>query len=471
MARDAGDLCFAPISEAAARLKSGEVSPVELTRAMLERISRLDSNYLSYSSVSEDFALGQARSAEAEIAGGRWRGPLHGIPIAVKDLVAVAGLESACGSSFRSGVVSDENATVVDKLIDAGAVILGKTAMTEYALAGYNPAFSAPKNPWNADHWSGVSSSGSAVAAVTRLCFGAVASDTGGSIRMPSFANGAVGLKPTFGLVSKHGCFPLSLSLDHIGPITKCVEDAGILLDSMAGYDARDPHSFYGNVDLKINSLGRGVKGMRIGVDWTYCREGVNPEVFDAVSNALKYFESQGASVADVSVCGFQSACEYWYPLVAIEALNVHKETFPSRSGEYGPTFRSLLEYGQTLTADYVAAGYQAFAQSRQALRAVLKNVDCMICPTDSAPAPTIANFPPDLVMPPEAVESIMAFIAPYNFSGAPTISVPSGFSADGLPLSLQLVAAPGDESVLLAAAYCYEQGHDWKTTMPNGIQ
>lgn len=458
---------MAPISEVSKLLKRKKVSSKELTQAMFARIDRIDSSLLSYSSINAEKAMEQAQEADFQISSGKWKGALHGIPIAVKDLVEVEGYEMSCGSPFLSGNVSAKNAAIVSALKSAGAIILGKTAMTEFALAGYNPAFEPPKNPWNENHAAGVSSSGSAVAAAARLCFGAIGTDTGGSIRMPSLANGVVGIKPSYGRVSKRGCFPLSLSLDHVGPIAKSVEDAAIILACIDGYDELDPDAARFANKAVPEKLGKGVKGMRIGVDWSYCETNVDPEMFAAVKKAASFFEAHGAVIVEVKVEGIEAACDQWYSITGIEAVNQHKDWYPAKAAEYGPTFRGLLEHGSSLTGAEVAEGYQAFAATRRALQRVMSNVDIMICPTDIAPAPPLEMFPPDLVMPAEAVATIMTFIAPYNFSGFPTVSLPSGVHSSGLPLSLQIVGKLGGEAPAIEAAYHYEAGHDWKNAIP----
>ena len=266
------------ITEIAPLLETKEISPLELTRAMLERIDTLDDELCSYNMITADFALEQAEKAEKAIQGGNYLGPLHGIPIGIKDLIFTKGIVTTCSSPILADWVPDHDATVMNKLNKSGAVMLGKLSMTEFALSGYHPDHEPPKNPWSKEHWPGVSSSGSGVATAASLCFASLGTDTGGSIRYPSAACGVVGIKPTYGKVSRHGVFPLAESLDHIGPITRSVADAAAVLQVIAGYDYQDVTSLDHPLPDYSASLGKCIKGLRIGVDEKYCSENVTPE-------------------------------------------------------------------------------------------------------------------------------------------------------------------------------------------------
>src|SRR5215210_941244 len=271
------ELCTKTLTEVAALIKKKEVSPVELTGAMLDRIAVHESKLYSYLTITAELALRQAKEAEQEITKGIYRGPLHGMPIAVKDLCFTKGIRTTCSSKILWDWVPDHNATVVDKLNASGAVLLGKLGMTEFALAGYHPSIHPPVNPWDAERWPGASSSGSGVATAASLCFGSLGSDTGGSIRFPSAACGIVGVKPTYGRVSRYGVFPLGETLDHIGPMTRCVVDAAIILRAIAGFDPHDPTSQRVTVRDYLTTVYNGVNGVRIGVDEEYCTKGTDP--------------------------------------------------------------------------------------------------------------------------------------------------------------------------------------------------
>ena len=274
---------YRSLSETARLLQTKAISPVELTQHMLDRVAAVDSNLKSYVTVTPDRAMAAARRAEAEIQSGRYRGPLHGMPIGVKDLCYTRGVATAAGTKIFSGFVPDFDATVVTRLQDAGAVILGKQTLCEGAFGPYHPELEVPLNPWNPARWSGVSSSGSAVATAAGLCFGSIGTDTGGSIRYPSAANGCVGLKPTYGRVSRHGVFPLAESMDHVGPMARTVQDAAILFDAIAGPDDNDPTSLRAAVEPVQPQLAQGIRGLRIGFDHRYGTENVEEETALAI--------------------------------------------------------------------------------------------------------------------------------------------------------------------------------------------
>lgn len=458
------------IAEASGLIRSGALSPVALTAAMLERIERLDPVLNSFNLVCAERALESAREAEAEIAAGRYRGPLHGIPIGIKDLLDVAGLPTTCAMTILADNIGRQNATVVANLIGAGAIILGKLNMTEGALSGYHPALKIPRNPWNPGHWAGVSSSGSGVALAARLCLGAVGSDTGGSIRYPSAANGVVGIKPTYGRVSRHGAFPLAWSLDHIGPMANSVEDAALLLNAMAGYDALDPTSLDAPVPDYASAIGQSLAGLRIGVDANY-NSRIDPELARALAEACRLYERRGARIVPVDVTGITAGCDRWFDLTAIEALRAHRAWYPARAGEYGPVFRALLDHGASLSGETVSQAYTAMHDVRRVMHEALKLADVLLCPAMAGPAPSLEAFPPQLVVPPAAVASILTYQAPFNFSGNPTITLPCGFSASDLPLGLQLVGRHLEEATIIRAAHAYERDTAWHTRIPPGAK
>ncbi len=288
-------LHYKTITEVAKLIESKEVSPVELTSHMLDRIEKLDPRFKSYATVMGESALAAARSAEQEIQAGAYRGALHGVPIAVKDLCFTRGVRTMGGTKPLADHIPDFDATVVAKFDDAGAVLLGKLNLTEGAMGGYNPDFDIPVNPWNVDRWAGASSSGSGVATVAGLCFGSLGSDTGGSIRFPAAACGVVGLKPTWGRVSRYGVLALAESLDHVGPLTRSSADAGIILRAIAGRDSNDPTSLPEAVPDMLEGIEQGVKGVRIGLDETYVSKGVDHELAEAVLAGVRLLEARGA--------------------------------------------------------------------------------------------------------------------------------------------------------------------------------
>ena len=303
---------------------------MELTSAILERIEALDGYLKSFATVMADSALASARTAEQEIAAGNYRGGLHGVPIAVKDLCFTSGVATMGGARVLRDFVPDFDGTVVQKLNAAGAVILGKLNLTEGAMAGYNPEFQIPVNPWGSDRWSGASSSGSGVATAAGLCYGSLGSDTGGSIRFPSAACGIVGIKPTWGRVSRYGVLALAESLDHVGPMTRSASDAGVMLQAIAGQDTNDPTSLTSPVPNMLEGVDQGVRGVRIGVDERYISDGVDSELAAAVLEGARLLESKGAVLAPVRMPDTEPFSRAWGVLCSAEAAAAHRETFPS---------------------------------------------------------------------------------------------------------------------------------------------
>lgn len=458
------------IAQLACEIKKRELSPVALTDAMLTRIQTLDPGLHAYNTVTAGAARAQAAAAEHEIEQGNYRGPLHGIPLGLKDLLCTRDARTTVSSTILKDWIPSSNATVVDKLAAAGAVFLGKTNMTEFALSGYHPELKAPINPWNADHWSGVSSSGSGVATAAHLCCAAIGTDTGGSIRLPAAVNGAVGIKPTYGRVSRHNAFPLSESLDHIGPIANSVEDAAIVLNAIAGFDIQDPTSLDIAVPDFTAGIGKELKDLRVGIDANYNAQ-VDPEVATALQSVASVLSGLGAEIVDVNVSGIEEGADHWYTLTAVEAAIHHTEFYPRRADEYGPVFRSLLEHGTSRSGAEISRAYTARTRVKQILSGTFQNVDMLLCPSFAGPSPSLEEFPPQLMLPAEAVPSIVLYQAPFNFSGSPTISVPMGFSNSGLPLSLQLVGRHCEEALLIQAAHAYEQATSWHTQIAPGAQ
>lgn len=462
------ELCTKTMTEVAALIKNKEVSPVELTQAMLERIEAVDGKLHSYLTVTSEVALEQARTAEQEIVGGTYRGPLHGVPIAVKDLCFTKGIPTTCASKILANWVPDYNATVIEKLYGAGAVLLGKLSMTEFALSGYHPSVTPPVNPWNPDRWPGASSSGSGAATAASLCFGSLGSDTGGSIRFPSASCGIVGVKQTYGKVSRYGVFPLGETLDHVGPMTRSVSDAALMLRAIAGFDPNDPTTRRETVRDYLDIIYNDIRGLRIGVDESYCTEGTESQVSLAVLAAVKVFEDLGASIREVKVTGInKETLENWFTICSAEAAAAHTETYSSRAEEYGPTFRAFLEEGVKVSgADYVKAqiGRQHMCRMVDNL---WQHIDLLLCPSMSNVPAQMKDFSPQAIFPRGAAAGLLRHTAPFDFTGSPTISLPCGFSSDGMPLSLQLVGRHDEEGVVMQAGHAYEQATEWHTHHP----
>ncbi len=465
----ASSLHYATLTEIAALIQSKQLSPVELTELMLRRIESVDGTLHSYVTVMADAAMDSARHAEREIAAGRYRGPLHGVPIGVKDLCYTRGAPTMGGTRVLAGFVPEHDATAVARLKAAGAVILGKLTLCEGAMAPYHPALEVPVNPWDATRWSGVSSSGSGVATAAGLCFVSIGTDTGGSIRYPSAANGCVGLKPTYGRVSRHGVLALAESLDHVGPMARSVEDAAIAFEAMAGFDDKDPTSRREPVEPVRPALDQGVKGLRIGFDRRYAADGVEPGLAQALDAVLAELSRLGAEVVPVTMPDVTEVGSAWWQLATAEAAAFHADTFPARAEEYGPGFRDVLAYGASVTGVSYANAARVRAEVSGRVDGVLAQVDCLVCPSMSnvAPAKLEDPFGPDLEGEWAMLVLTDVHTKPFNFSGSPTLSVPCGFAEDGLPFSVQFVGAALSEAKLCRIGHAYERVTPWRDRHP----
>jgi amidase len=461
-------LHFLTITELAALIKSKKLSPVEVTRALLERITRLDQHLQSYACVMADHAQSAAKVAEREIRDGMYRGPLHGVPVAVKDLIFAKGVRTMGGTRTLVDHVPSFDATAVARLHAAGAVLLGKLNLTEGAMGGYHPDFSIPVNPWHAQRYAGASSSGSGVATAAGLCFGSLGSDTGGSIRFPAAACGIVGLKPTWGRVSRSGVLALAESLDHIGPMTRSTLDSAIILQAIAGHDARDPTSWPEPVPDMAADIASGITGVRIGFDAQYASKGVDPELAQAVVAGVHVLENLGAVIVPVQLPDLAQYLAAWPTLCSAEAVTAHTATYPSRRDEYGPWFRGWLDLGANVSgADYARANSLRNA-CNGVLRTLWQSFDVLACPT--MPTPPFPVTPEELYgpMPDEGIDmEWLRFTVPYNFNGTPTLCLPCGLSREGLPLSLQFVGRHFEEMLLCRVGHAYEQATSWHWLRP----
>jgi amidase len=464
-----GPLHYSSLANVAKFIAARDLQSIDLTQQLLDRIATVDGRLQSYVTVMTDQAIASARRADSEIRAGRYRGPLHGVPIAVKDLCNTRGVRTMAGTKVLANFVPDFDATVVARLEAAGAVILGKLVLCEGAFGPYFPGLQVPVNPWDATRWSGVSSSGSGVATAAGLCFASVGTDTGGSIRYPSAANGCVGLKPTYGRVSRHGVFALAASMDHVGPMTRTVEDAAIMFEAMAGPDPHDPTSLPDPVPPVHAELGRGIAGLRVGFDRRYATDNVDPDVATAMDDVLAELTRLGATVVTVNMPDVSKVGGAWLDLCAVEALAANAKTYPSRASEYGPGFRAALQSGQRVTPAALAKAATVRSQVTASLERMLNTVDCLVCPSMANTARVKEADPFDE----ETEESWKRLVRndihsqPFNFSGSPTLSVPCGFSMDGLPLSVQFVGRRLSESVLCRVGHAYEQATQWHSKHP----
>ena len=460
-------LHFKTVTEAAQLIESKQLSPVELTTALLEPIAELDGRFKSYATVMAGHAIASARRAEEEITAGEYRGPLHGIPIAVKDLCFTKGVRTMGGTPVMASHVPDFDGTAVERLEAAGAVLLGKLNLTEGAMRAYHPDLATPVNPWNPQRWAGVSSSGSGVATAAGLCLASLGSDTGGSIRFPSACCGIVGLKPPWGRVSRHGVLALAESMDHLGPMTRSTADAGIMLQAIAGADANDPTSLPEAVPDMLAGLEKGVRGVRIGFDEEYATRDVHAELAEAVKAGVRVLEDLGAEVVEVRLPDVDPYVAAWATLCTAEAVVAHEATYPSRRDEYGPWFQGWLDRGAEVTGAEYARANNLRATLNGHLHSVFQPIDVLACPSTIEPAHPIT--PEALIHPPTNRHPMyQRYTAPYNYNGAPTLSVPCGMSSEGLPLSLQFVGKHLSEPLLCRVGHAYESATEWHRLRPD---
>ncbi|HTM29758.1 MAG TPA: amidase [Vicinamibacterales bacterium] len=452
------DLTGQSLTDVAALVRSKKVSPVELTRACLSRIERLNPSLNAFITVTDVTALAQARTAEAEIARGKWRGPLHGIPIALKDNVDTAGVRTTAASNVLSGRVPEQDAEVVIRLRAAGAVSLGKLNMHEFAYGGTSLVshFGPVRNPWRKDYITGGSSGGSAAALAAGLCFGALGTDTGGSIRLPASFCGIAGLKPTYGRVSLRGVLPLAWSLDHIGPMARSVADLAAILQAIAGYDEADATS----VDKAVPDYGRAlaerVRPFRLGVPREYASS-LDPEVDSAFRDALVTLKGVSAGIQDIS---FPLASDDRTTIRAAEAWAYHVMTVAKTPDLYDPETLSRIRAGETIGAIAYIEAHRRMERVRREVATTFKNVDILATPTvPILPTPAAATPADDTPR--------IRNVAPFNLNGLPAVSIPCGFSSTGLPIGLQLVGPPWGEERLLAIAAAYEKATAWHNRRP----
>ncbi|MBE2274905.1 MAG: amidase [Rhodobacteraceae bacterium] len=442
------------------------LSSVQVTQTLLQRIETLDSHFMSYVHVCADRALSQAQAADADLDRGIWRGPLHGVPLAVKDLCQTTFAPTTAGTTIHADFIAPHSATVVDRLETAGAVMLGKLTMTEGAYTSHHPKIPAPLNPWSAAHWVGSSSTGSGVATAAGLTYGAIGSDTGGSIRFPSATCGLTGIKPTWGRVSRHGVFALADSLDHVGPMARSAADCAAMLQAIAGWDAQDATSIDAPVPDYLAETGRGIRDLRIGIDRSYALSGIDAQVAGAVEQAVAALEALGARIVDVTFPDYQDLVASWISMCAVETAIAHEATYPARAAEYGPDLVQLIEEGRRTTGLQATRGLHLRLKFTEALATMFRRIDCMIVPTMPVPLPSLVKMG-EYGEDPGVLNSILRFTAPFDFAGNPTITLPNGIDQAGMPLSMQLVGPRLGEAVLVRAGHAYQTVTDWHCRHP----
>jgi aspartyl-tRNA(Asn)/glutamyl-tRNA(Gln) amidotransferase subunit A len=476
------------VHELGAAYRRGEATPTQAALAYLARIEALDPHVKAYLTVTRDTALRQAAEAEARIRAGAPRGPLDGIPIALKDVLCTRGIRTTCGSKILEHFVPPYDATVVARLLEAGAVLLGKLNMDEFAMGSSteHSAFFRTRNPWDLDRVPGGSSGGSAAAVAADMAAGALGTDTGGSIRQPAAFCGTVGLKPTYGRVSRYGLVAFASSLDQIGPFAKDVEDAALLLGAIAGHDPMDSTSVDAPVPDYAAGLRRGVEGLTLGIPGEYFIEGMDPEVEGAVRAAIRVLEKLGARTEPVSLPHTEYGLAAYYLIAPAEASSNLARYDGVKYGLRVPGGRDIIEmYSRTRAAGFgaevkrrimlgtyaLSAGYYEayYGKAQKARTLVRRDFQQAFQRVDLIVAPTTPNVAFKFGEKEDPLQMYLndALTIPVNLSGLPGISVPAGFTLAGLPIGLQLIGRPFDEATLLRAAWAYEQATDWRLRKP----
>ena len=467
---NATELPFLSAGDLSRLIESKDVSPVEVTEAYLDRIDELDFKFNAFLTVTREQALQAAREAEREIADGNYRGPMHGVPVAVKDQFHTAGIRSTGGSRILADFVPDEDATVIANLKNAGAVLLGKTNLTEFAITGFSHRYSTPRNPWDLNMFTGGSSSGSGAATAAYLCATSLGEDTGGSIRFPATWCGLVGVRPSWGLVSRYGVMKGVWSMDTVGPISRTVEDAAITLGAIAGHDPNDPHTFDRPVPDYRAALGHGVNGLRVGVITEQMESGlVEPRVREVVSQAISVLGELGATVDEVQIPLYGASASLSGILLAVEPALNHRDWVRERLQEYGHDDRILLLTGSVLPAHYYYKAQRLRSLLREQVLAAFDQFDVLVMPTAGSAAQPVEDDPP---VTSKATASRLPFLFTrlFNLASCPAMSVPCGFDDRGLPVGLQIGGRPGSEETLLRVGHAYEQATDWHTKRPSAV-
>jgi aspartyl-tRNA(Asn)/glutamyl-tRNA(Gln) amidotransferase subunit A len=459
-------LHFLTIHQAGELMRRGELSPVELTRACLERIQDTDDRLHSFILLLADDALEQARIAESEMLRGNYRGHMHGIPFALKDLYDTAGVRTTSGSRVDIERVPTEDATTTARLKEAGGILLGKLAMHEFALGGpdWTTPFEPARNPWNLAHITGGSSSGSGSAVASGQALGALGSCTGGSIRGPASLCGIVGLKATYGRVSRYGVVTLSWSQDHAGPMTWTVEDTAYMLQAIAGHDPRDPTSSRAPVPDYSLSLREDVRGVKIGLPRHYFFDddpGVNQEVVAKVEQAVAALEYLGAQVEEVTLPSLEYVRAANSVIMVSEAFAYHEPNLKTRPQDFGEIVRGRFRVGGLLRASDYLQAQRVRTWARREFAEVMKTVDFLVTPTMTQPAAAFEGYDP------ASTARGKSFTSPFNVTGLPAISVPCGFTESGLPIGMQIAGKPFDEPGVIQAAYTYQQHAGWRDLHP----
>lgn len=459
------------LTDVATAIADKQISSREATQSCLGRIKRLQPQLNAFMAIEPDEALAAADAADAALAKGGRRGPLHGVPLAHKDMYYEAGKVSTCGSAIRRDFVASTTSTALQRLKDAGTVRLGTLQMSEFAYGptGHNAHFGAVRNPWNIDHITGGSSSGSGSAVAARLTFAALGSDTGGSIRMPAHYCGVTGLKTTVGLISRAGAMPLSQSLDTVGPLARTVEDCALLTGLIAGGDAADPTTRTAPVPDYLAATRGSIKGLTIGIPAAFYVDELDPAVERTLDDAISTLMREGARIVRVALPEQRELTAACQLVLAVEAAAFHKQWMIERPQDYGPQVLMRLQNALAVPALSYLEALRWRGPALAAHLAAVADIDAWLAPVSPVPAPTIADS--DVGNQPGAeavIQNLTRFTRPINYLGLPALSIPAGFSPGGLPIGLQLVGRPFDEEMILRIGAAFQRVTDFHTRQPD---
>jgi amidase len=454
---------YATLTGIAEAIAAGETSSAEVTGHILARIERLEPKVHAFAHICADSARAQAKAADAEIARGFRRGPLHGVPVAIKDLIHTADHPTEAGMRIHNGWIAPEDSTIVARLKRAGAVIVGKTELTEGATLVHHPDRAAPLNPWDPGRGVGFSSSGSGAAVAAGFCYAALGSDTGGSIRIPAAMNGTTGLKPTWGRVTRHGIFDLVTYLDTIGPLARSAADAAAMLGVIAGADPKDPTAAPVPVPDYLAEIGHGIGGVRIGLDLADLEAHCDPQVVAMVRETAAILADLGALIRPATTPALDMGP--MFGLFGPGIADIHRDTYPSRAADYGPGLKGLIDHGASVAGRDVAAGITQSNILKGELATLFTGVDLLLVPALARPTPRVGEVEnaPDMA----PMFAMLRYCGAFNISGHPTITLRGGTDANAMPIAFQLVARPFEEDLLFRAGHAWQGATDWHTRHP----
>lgn len=459
------------LAQAAHLVAIKEISPVDLVEACLERIAEVNEKITAYIAVYEEEALQIAKAMESMISAGHRLGPLHGIPIGLKDNIGLRGMRTTAGSKVLADWNPAQDATVAARLRGAGAIFIGKTNMHEFAWGGTsdNPHYGAVRNPWDTERFPAGSSGGSGAAVAARTCHGALGTDTGGSVRLPAAINGIVGIRPTIGRVSNYGVIPLAWSMDTVGPMTRTVEDCAIMFNIIAGHDIRDDGSVLEPIADYTDDLNRGVDGVRIGIVPGYFFHHLQPPVHEAVNGALKTLEGLGAAVVDIEIENIHGNISAQLTIESAEPSTYHQRWLREQPDNYGEDVRMLLEMGEMLFATHYIQAQRYRTLLRKEFLEAFKSVDCFICPTLPFTATRVGEMTVVIEdgVAEDMLSAIMQFTGVPSLTGLPSLNVPCGFDPDGLPVGMQIIGKPFDEATLFRIGAAFQANTEFHLKSP----